>query len=44
MTKVEELRILAQTIKNETKVGGNTAERVGSAFEGVAELLMASSK
>ena len=39
MTKVEELRILAQTIKNETKVGGNTAERVGSAFEGVADAI-----
>jgi hypothetical protein len=39
MTKVEELRILAQTIKNETKVGGNTAERVGNAFEGVADAI-----
>lgn len=39
MTKVEDLRILAQTIKNETKVGGNTAERVGNAFEGVADVL-----
>lgn len=39
MTKVEDLRILAQTIKNETKVGGNTAERVGNAFEGVADAL-----
>ncbi|GAA2993700.1 CotH kinase family protein [Prevotella corporis] len=39
MTKVEDLRILAQTIKNETKVGGNTAERVGNAFEGIADAL-----
>jgi lysophospholipase L1-like esterase len=38
-TKAEELRKLAQTIKNETQVGGNTAERVGSAFEGVADAL-----
>ena len=38
-TKAEELRQLAQTIKNETEVGGNTAERVGSAFEGVADAL-----
>lgn len=38
-TKVEELRKLAQTIKNETKVGGNTAERVGNAFKGVADAL-----
>ena len=39
MTKVEDLRVLAQTIKNETKVGGNTAERVGKAFEGVADAI-----
>ncbi len=41
-TKAEELRILAQEIKNETEVGANTAERVGTAFEqaanGLAEL------
>lgn len=30
---------MAHTIKNETKVGGNTADRVGSAFEGVADAL-----
>lgn len=42
-TKAEELRKLAQTIKNETQVGGNTAERVGSAFEGVADALDAQS-
>ena len=30
---------MAHTIKTETKVGGNTAERVGSAFEGVADAL-----
>lgn len=39
MTKVEELRQLARVIKNETAVGGNTAERVGSAFEGVADAI-----
>lgn len=42
-TKAEELRIMAQEIKNETQVGANTAERVGTAFEqaanGLAELL-----
>ena len=42
-TKAEELRIMAQQIKNETHVGANTAERVGTAFEqaanGLAELL-----
>jgi hypothetical protein len=41
-TKAEELRIMAQEIKNETQVGANTAERVGTAFEqaanGLAEL------
>ena len=30
---------MAHTIKTETKVGGNTADRVGSAFEGVADAL-----
>ena len=39
MTKIQELRQLANTIKTETKVGGNTADRVGSAFEGVADAL-----
>lgn len=39
MSKVEELRQLARVIKNETAVGGNTAERVGSAFEGVADAI-----
>lgn len=39
MTKVEELRQLARVIKNETAIGGNTAERVGSAFEGVADAI-----
>lgn len=39
MTKIQDLRQLAHTIKNETKVGGNTADRVGSAFEGVADAL-----
>lgn len=39
MTKIQDLRQLAQTIKNETAVGGNSAERVGSAFEGVADAL-----
>ena len=39
MTKIQELRQLAHTIKTETKVGGNTADRVGSAFEGVADAL-----
>ncbi len=38
-TKAEELRKLAQTIKNETQIGGNTAERVGNAFLGVANAL-----
>jgi hypothetical protein len=41
-TKAEELRRMAQEIKNETQVGANTAERVGTAFEqaanGLAEL------
>lgn len=41
-TKAEELRIMAQEIKNETQVGANTADRVGTAFEqaanGLAEL------
>lgn len=39
MTKIQDLRQLAHTIKNETNVGGNTADRVGSAFEGVADAL-----
>ena len=39
MTKIQDLRKLAHTIKTETKVGGNTADRVGSAFEGVADAL-----
>lgn len=39
MTKIQELRQLAHTIKTETNVGGNTADRVGSAFEGVADAL-----
>ena len=39
MTKIHDLRQLAHTIKTETKVGGNTADRVGSAFEGVADAL-----
>lgn len=39
MSKVEELRQLARVIKNETAIGGNTAERVGSAFEGVADAI-----
>lgn len=39
MSKVEELRQLARVIKNETTIGGNTAERVGSAFEGVADAI-----
>ena len=39
MTKIQDLRQLAHTIKNETKVGGNTADCVGSAFEGVADAL-----
>lgn len=39
MTKIQDLRQLANTIKTETKVGGNTADRVGSAFEGVADAL-----
>lgn len=39
MSKVEELRQLAKVIKNETAIGGNTAERVGSAFEGVADAI-----
>ena len=30
---------MAHTIKTETNVGGNTADRVGSAFEGVADAL-----
>lgn len=30
---------MAHTIKTETQVGGNTADRVGSAFEGVADAL-----
>ena len=38
-TKAEELRKLAQTIKNETQIGGNTAKRVGNAFLGVANAL-----
>lgn len=38
-TKAEELRELAQTIKNEKQIGGNTAERVGNAFLGVANAL-----
>ena len=37
--KSEDLRKLARVIKNETAVGGNTAERVGSAFEGVADAI-----
>ena len=39
MTKIQDLRQLAHTIKTETKVGGNTADRVGSAFDGVADAL-----
>lgn len=39
MTKIQDLRQLAHTIKTETKVGGNTADRVGRAFEGVADAL-----
>ena len=39
MTQIQDLRQLAHTIKTETKVGGNTADRVGSAFEGVADAL-----
>lgn len=39
MSKIEELRQLARVIKNETAIGGNTAERVGSAFEGVADAI-----
>lgn len=39
MTKIQDLRQLAHTIKTETHVGGNTADRVGSAFEGVADAL-----
>nr|UVX67823.1 MAG: Pectate lyase superfamily protein [Bacteriophage sp.] len=39
MTKIQDLRQLAHTIKTEKKVGGNTADRVGSAFEGVADAL-----
>ena len=39
MTKIQDLRQLAHTIKTETQVGGNTADRVGSAFEGVADAL-----
>ena len=39
MTKIQDLRQLAHTIKTETNVGGNTADRVGSAFEGVADAL-----
>lgn len=39
MTKIQDLRLLAHTIKTETHVGGNTADRVGSAFEGVADAL-----
>lgn len=38
-TKAEDLRKLARVIKNEKAVGGNTAERVGSAFEGVADAI-----
>lgn len=37
--KSEDLRKLARVIKNEKTVGGNTAERVGSAFEGVADAI-----
>lgn len=37
--KSEDLRKLARVIKNEKAVGGNTAERVGSAFEGVADAI-----
>ena len=39
MTKVEELRQLARVIKNETAIGGNTAERVCSDFECVADAI-----
>lgn len=36
---VDELRAVAQQIENETQVGGNTAARVGGAFEKVADCL-----
>ena len=39
MTKIQDLRPLAHTIKTETTAGGNPADRVGSAFEGVADAL-----
>ena len=33
MANIDDLRTLAQQIKNETNVGANTAERVGTTFE-----------
>ena len=36
---LQELQTMAAGIKNETRVGGNTAERVGKAFECVADVI-----
>ena len=36
---LQELQTMAAGIKNETRVGGNTAERVGKAFECVANVI-----
>lgn len=39
MTDIEELKQGASRVKNETKEGGNTAERIGSLFEKTAQIL-----
>lgn len=39
MMSLQELQTMAAGIKNETRVGGNTAERVGKAFECVADVI-----
>lgn len=36
---ISQLREQAQKVKNETEVGGNTAERVGGLFEGIVDKL-----
>lgn len=39
MMSLQDLQTMAAGIKNETRVGGNTAERVGKAFECVADVI-----
>lgn len=39
MMSLQELQTMAAGIKNETRVGANTAERVGKAFECVADVI-----